>query len=78
MSKGREDTRPELLEELKRAEESVARMRELRDAHTGAAREDLYRRVCYCERLLQEMREGVREVERDTLRLSVWKDLDQL
>ena len=78
MSKDPEDTRREYVRMLEQGEENVRRVRALRDAHEGNAREDLDRRLRYCEHLLEQARESVRDVERDTLRLSVWKDLEQL
>ena len=75
MSKDPEDTRRECMRMLEQGEENVRRVRALRDAHEGNAREDLDRRLRYCEHLLEQARECVRDVERDTLRLSVWKDL---
>ena len=78
MNKDPEDTRRELVEELKQAEESVRRIRELRDAHEGAARQDLQERLEHCERVLLGLREYVHEVEELTLRLAVERDIDQL
>jgi hypothetical protein len=50
----------------------------VRDAATGEDRKDLNRRLKYCERLVEEAREAVEEVEYQTFRMALSKTLDQL
>ena len=68
----------QLRRKLKEAEGRVERMRALRDAATGRDRDDLDKRLRYCEYLLEEVRENVAEVEYQSFRIALQRTLDQL
>jgi DNA-binding FrmR family transcriptional regulator len=68
----------QLRQMLEEAEECVARIRALRDAASGADREDLDKRLRYCARLLAQVRENVAEMERDIFIIDVQRDIRSL